>query len=220
MAVIPFIPGKTVVTTAEKFNPKGGAVLIREFDEGQLEKQGASNATYDLRVGDKYQDHRDNGPVELAPGAEFPLLPGEAIIIQALEQVHFPNSVFGQIVPKVSLLQVGVSNTSSKIDPGYDGPLLITVFNLGKKEHRFKHGAPFCNLYLLSVDDSGVRPYGGTGKQLLGARTGRFWRLIRDSIQRNAGIIGTLALAVSTILIIMQFVGATHVATLPSHHAP
>jgi dCTP deaminase len=199
MAVLPFVLGQTVVTRDEEFTPTGGAVLIKACDRQQLEGTEACNATYDLRVGDKYRDHRDNGATELRPGQSFPLLPGEAVIIQALEEVHFPNSVFGQIVPKVLLLQVGISNTSSKVDPGYDGPLQITVFNLGKRSHTFQHGAPFCGLYILRVDTSNVRPYRGKSKQMEGTRRGGIWRQMRDFIQRNAGIISSVALLLSVV---------------------
>ena len=51
--------------------------------------------------------------------------------------------MFGYIVPKVSLLQDGVSNTLSKVDPGYHAPLVVTVFNLGQKEIELHQGDPF-----------------------------------------------------------------------------
>ena len=78
--------------------------------------------------------------------------------------MRFPRRLFGQILPRVSLLALGIANTPSKIDPGYSGHLLITTFNHGKRTERLKRGERFCSLHLLTVED-GVIPFNGPGKQ-------------------------------------------------------
>jgi deoxycytidine triphosphate deaminase len=67
-----------------------------------------------LRVGDKFKDHRDATIQELKDGDEIELLPGNAVIIQTEEWVKFPRGLFGQILPRVSLLLLGIANTPSK----------------------------------------------------------------------------------------------------------
>lgn len=188
MGVIPFVLNDTVVTSPDQFERKGGrngkTVLIEHFQEEQLTKDGASNATYDLRVGTLYRDHHDDGATQVEDNGAIDLYPGAALIIQAEERVHFPRTIFGQIVPKVSLLQEGVSNTSSKVDPGYRGPLLITVFNLGRKPHTFKPGTPFCNLYLLRVEPES-QPYSKDPQALPAVRARSAWRRLREFALRN-----------------------------------
>jgi dCTP deaminase len=136
MSVIPLIRQNTIVETEAAFHQAGGddggAMWIQNLDPLQL-LAAASNVSYDLRVGGEYKDHREVGKKNLPTGSEISLLPGAAVIIETEEKVRLPRSMFGYIVPKVLLLQKGLSNTISKVDPGYDGHLLVTVFNLGKE---------------------------------------------------------------------------------------
>ncbi len=133
MSVIPLALGQTVVTTKDEFDHSRGrhgtALLIEHFDESQL-LAGSPNLR---RIGSVYKDHRDGGRRDVADNGSITLLPGGAIIIETEEDLHVPQSMFGYIVPRVKWLQEGVSNTLSKVDPGYNGHLLVTLFNLGKK---------------------------------------------------------------------------------------
>ncbi len=144
MSVIPLALGQTVVTTKEEFDQSGGrngsALLIQHFDEDQL-GTGSPNLSYDLRIGAVYKDHRDGGrrdlPDDGSKDSFITLLPGGAVVIETEEDLHMPRGVFGYIVPRVRWLQEGVSNTLSKVDAGYNGHLLVTLFNLGRitKKH-------------------------------------------------------------------------------------
>jgi dCTP deaminase len=150
MSIVPLTLGTTVATTREEYDKLGGddgeAILIMEVDFAQIpgknatEKETAgvksSNVTYDLRVGHEYRDHREKATHHVDTGKKIVLHPGAALIIQTLEWIRLPRGRFGIVSPKLGLLQRGVSNTFSKVDPGYDGPLLITVFNLGGGRYR------------------------------------------------------------------------------------
>lgn len=198
MAIVPFIRDGditewTVAANEDEFTKTGGiegdAVLIRELDTSQL-AAGMPNASYDLRIGPEYKDHRDReGGIkgikrDLPIGEQIELLPGAAVIIQTEEDVHFPRNMFGYIVPKVGLLQQGISNTVSKVDPGYDGPLLVTLFNLGKDIVRVRRRQPFCSISLHEV----IRKpnlYNRPGQRIAGSTGRRIWRLqLRDVTDR------------------------------------
>lgn len=204
MAVIPLIKegeNPTVVDTLAAWGKAGGidgrAVLIQGIDDRQfLPTSRDANVTYDLRVGDQYRDHRDAGGRTLPENGVIKLSPGEAVIIQTMESVFLPKSMFGTIVPRVSLLEEGISNTTSKVDPGYNGRLLVTMFNLGKKDSSLKYGEPFCSLCLFQVGD-GARPYDKPAKQIPGEAPLRRGRQILDFLQRY-NVIVTLVLMVAT----------------------
>ena len=122
MSVIPFVlngDDKTVVESRREYEQAGGlegdVIFIQNLDHGQILDTRSSNATYDLRVGTEYKGHRDAGKTDLLDGENISLEPGAAVIIETMELVQFPKSRFGHIVPKVTLLQNGISNTSSKI---------------------------------------------------------------------------------------------------------
>jgi dCTP deaminase len=182
MGVVPFStspPHRSIVFRPEEFELSGSAILIINPDQQQFEAMKVGcNASYDLRVGDKYKDHRNATVQALELGEYIELLPGNAVIIQTEEEVRFPRGLFGQILPRVSLLERGIANTPSKIDPGYPGHLLITTFNHGKRTEKLQRGQPFCSLHLLTVEE-GVKPYNKAGKQiggLLRSRTLQRWR--------------------------------------------
>lgn len=170
MSVVPLIEGKSFVTTQGEFTTGKGAsgcsVLILNFDRTQLSGKG-SNVSYDLRVGPKYRDHRREQPRDLMPGGQISLEPGSAVIIQTEEEVHFPQCRFGYVVPKVRELQRGLSNTMSKVDPGYHGPLLVTLFNLGGQKVTVGRSDPFCTLVVHQVAE-GAKLYEGAAKQIEG----------------------------------------------------
>lgn len=207
MSVVPFIlsgNARTVVETKQEFQTLGGidgdVILIQNFEKGQILNTQSSNVTYDLRVGNEYRGHRDANKTELLDGEKIRLDPGTAIIIETMEVVHFPKNRFGHIVPKVSLLQSGISNTSSKIDPGYSGNLLVTVFNLGKKTVTLEKGAPFCTFYVLDIA-SGVTAYEKPGKKLPGAPSPKnvFTRFV-DYVERRSTLVNAILTIMTTIL--------------------
>ena len=211
MSIIPLtrdIGDRTVAMTAEEFDTTGGiegrAVLIRGLDEAQL-THDRPNASYDLRVGPEYRDHRNVGKQDLPPGGELVLLPGAAVINQTEEDVLFPREMFGYIVPKVSLLQKGISNIVSKVDPGYDGPLLVTLFNLGKETVTIKRYDPFCSISIHEVL-SGAKLYNRPAKRIVGNAGRKTWQRITDTLEAYHVvvmiflIIATLALVVDHII--------------------
>lgn len=203
MPVIPLVVGKTVVTTEQAFEGTGGrngtALLIRNFDDKQLQAN-APNLSYDLRVGAEYKDHRDGWKRDMAKGECIDLLPGGAVIIETEENLHLPKGMFGYIVPRVEWLQKGVSNTSSKVDPGYNGRLLVTLFNLGQKKQEVPRHERFCSLVIHDVGAAAVL-YDKDAKKIVGVGHRRLWQKVRDSIESNRTTVELLLIAVTVALI-------------------
>jgi len=175
----------SVVTSSTNFNMDGHAILIRDLDPTQIPRPpGDCNLSYDLRVGTRYRDHRDREPRTLNDTGYIKIAPQSAVIIRTMEEVRFPIHLFGHIVPKVSLLQTGIANTPTKIDPGYSGHLLITTFNHGRKAVKLRAGQPFCSMF-LSTTAGDVVPYDKAGKDLEGDKGPGYTELFRDLIDQN-----------------------------------
>jgi deoxycytidine triphosphate deaminase len=205
MSVVPLTRNQNVVTSQELFAKKGGvegsSLLILHCDDRQLDGSG-TNVCYDLRVGARYRDHREEHSCDLADDDMIAMLPGSAVIIQTEEEFHFPRQMFGYVVPKVLMLQQGISNTTSKVDPGYHGPLLVTVFNLGKQKVMLARRSCICTLVVHSVGPE-ARLYPGSAKQITGkAKTGwRFrFRQFSDKLDQHH----TLILAILCIVGIFE----------------
>jgi dCTP deaminase len=190
----------SVVTSNEAFRREGSAILILHGDQEQFEAdRDDCNASYDLRVGALFRDHRNNNGEPLGPTEEIQLLPGNAVIIETEEWVHFPIRRFGQILPKVSLLQQGIANTPSKIDPGYTGRLLITAFNHGKRTVSLRRGQRFCSLHVFDIGGA-VRPYNKAGKQITGeSGRARWTRRLRDWIDANVATVVTIQTVIAVV---------------------
>jgi deoxycytidine triphosphate deaminase len=157
MSVIPLKterPNPTVVETQAEFDLEGQALLIQGLDSAQLADHTDSNVSYDLRIGNQYRDHRELSVKSIPRDGIITLHPGAALIIETAESLHLPRSMYGTIAPRVSLLQKGLSSTFSKVDPGYNGHLLITLFNLGKTTVTLQRGEPFCALTVFEVAPS------------------------------------------------------------------
>jgi len=227
MSVIPLALGKTVVTTKDGFDQSEGrhgtALLIQNFDESQL-IEGSPNLSYDLRIGAVYKDHRDGGRRDLADNGSITLLPGGAIIIETEEDLHLPQSMFGYIVPRVKWLQEGVSNTLSKVDPGYNGHLLVTLFNLGKKTATIPRRERFCSLVVHWVaTEPDVYLYDKPAKRIVGPLEGLTWlQSLRNLIEAHPAT-ATIVLALATLgliaatwaLTIVEFLHLQHTITRP-----
>jgi dCTP deaminase len=208
MSVIPLtIDGNnpTVVRAQERFRLDGNAVLIQELDEAQLMAAKVSNTSYDLRVGSQYRDHRERGIKQIPTGGTVTFHPGAALIIQTEETLHLPSSMYGTIAPKVTLLQRGLSSTFSKVDPGYPGPLLITVFNLGKKTVTLRRGEPFCALTMLEVRP-GARVYNKGAKLLEGEPAEQPGVGVWDWVVAHATLVGAGATLLVTLANVIIFV--------------
>ena len=216
MSVIPLIsngPQRTVVQTQEDFNVEGDALLIVNLDPEQLTNENVSNVSYDFRIGDKYRSHLEDTPQEISADGTITLRPGSALIIQTEEFVHLPRRMFGIIAPRVSLLQQGLSTTFSKIDPGYRGNLLITLFNLGQSTQILKKGQTFCALTLLDVR-AGAWLYNQGAKQLY-ARVGQSLAdRVKEWLEANHVLVMiVLILATSALIVVTFFLAAVHLFT-------
>ncbi|MDB9528479.1 hypothetical protein PN498_20980 [Oscillatoria sp. CS-180] len=203
MSVIPFIvdtPQKTIVESREEYENSGGldskVIFVEDLDKSQVIDKKLCNASYDLRVGDEYKDHRNATKHELLSNGRIALQPGSAVIIETAERFQFPKTRFGHIVPKVSLLQEGLSNTSSKVDPGYEGRLSITVFNLGKRTVTLEKGQKFCTLYILGMGGD-TKAYKKGPKKISGSPRRTWIHKARDTIETNGSLISVIAILLS-----------------------
>ena len=208
MSVIPLVldePIPTVVQTQQAFKVEGNAVLIVHLDPEQLTNKNASNVSYDFRIGNKYRSHRENTPRQIPDGGTITLRPGSALIIETEEFVHLPQGMFGIIAPRVSLLQLGLSTTFSKVDPGYRGHLLITLFNLGQTTQILKKGQSFCAFSLFDVR-AGAWLY-NQGPKELHARIGQRMRdRVRESLEANHVLVTILLIVVTFLLVVVHII--------------
>ena len=193
--------------------PDGNTALILGLDAEQL-TGSSSNVSYDLRVGKEFREHRDSHKHSLPDGAEIVLDPGMATIIQTEEYVRLPRGLFALVVPKVGLLQRGASNTMSKVDPGYDGFLLVTLFNLGRETIRLQRHERFCSLCLLRVERRATL-YSKPGQSIDSPPKLEGLQPTLDKVARNSPIVIAVHVLVTSALTVLPFLWAVAASVVP-----
>lgn len=121
------------------------------------EYEAVSGVTVDIRLGNKFrvfQDHAApfidlSGPkqevqaalesvmseeIVLAEGKAFFLHPGELALAVTYESVRLPDNIVGWLDGRSSLARLGlmVHVTAHRIDPGWNGNIVLEFFNSGK----------------------------------------------------------------------------------------
>lgn len=207
MSVIPFEKdgsSKTFSSSKTDFSLNGDIVVIQDIDEHQLDQNSRDgNATYNFRFGRRYRDYNDSDITTVELREPVYIAPGRTIVIETLEFVHFPTSRYGLILPRVSLLQRGLSTVASKVDPGYQGHLTITLFNHSRDTASVLCGDEFCSLTMLNVA-SPSRPYDKVSKTLAGNKKGIF-KKVRDHYFRNIGLITLVNTAILLVVLGSRF---------------
>ena len=117
-------------------NYLGNRIIIHPFDP-----EAIRGATYNLRVGDFVWVHRgSNKPEEqrdilpLAPsraetGKRFDIPANSVVSLLTKEVLYVDNLIAGLFHSKVDMVTKGFSHVSTTLDPGWIGPLAITMRN-------------------------------------------------------------------------------------------
>ena len=86
--------------------------------------------------------------LEIKPGQFFDLMPGEHILVSALESIKMPDDLMAVMYPRTSTNRKGLSvDQTGIIDSGYEGPMIIPVRNnTASQTVRLYPGERFCQL--------------------------------------------------------------------------
>jgi dCTP deaminase len=149
---------------------KGGDFEIRNFDPKSVQP-----ASYDLRLGNLIylptQPHPDE-PIDLADrGGAYRLPPYGAAVVTTYEDLKLPSNVLGRIGLKSSLARIGlIASTGPQIDPGFNGKLFVSLFNLTAAPHVLKYKDTFLTIEFHTLDTPPEHGYEGPyqGKYTIG----------------------------------------------------
>ncbi len=204
-----------------------GGPLVSPFDEKQVK-----TAAYDLRVG--WQYYVDDPPQEEsgAVGVRYldsdhltlQIRANQLVLVRTLENLAMPDDLVGHLSLKLDLLLQGVIMASqSQIDAGYAGPIFALLYNLTDSTVTLHHKKSFLRLEFAQLDQRTEQTYAGqferhfqlahvVRKRVTSSLEGinRVAQETRNETRnsvRRLGVIGLLALLVSTGAIIYQLLG-------------
>lgn len=140
--------------------------IINLVKQGRLIKKdtfkeaNCNGVYYDLRVGHKAKMLKSQKEVEISEKEPLQILPLECVNIRTEEEIVKDNIHFGRIYSKTGLVSQGISHISTTIDPGFNGPLWITVCNHGYKTVKLNRGQVLCKLEFSRLIQSPEKIYG------------------------------------------------------------
>lgn len=143
-----------------------------------------NGATVDVRLGNKFRTFREHttpyidlsGPKEqvsavlervmseemvLSEGDAFYLHPGELALAVTLESVTIPDDLVGWLDGRSSLARLGlmVHVTAHRIDPGWQGQIVLEFYNSGKIPLALRPGMTIGALSFETLTGKAARPY-------------------------------------------------------------
>ena len=131
--------------------------LVSPFDPGRL-----SGCSYDLCVGSKLTSRNRLANFDLTKD-DYVVESGECITIDTLETINLREvNAFGVVANKHSLAATGLFHPSTTVDPGFQGPLALTFFNLGNVRYTLRRGEPIAKVFFCSLSGQPERIYGVT----------------------------------------------------------
>jgi len=159
---------------------KIGKIVIDPMPE-QHKIKGIS---VDLRLADKFRVFNDHtapfidlsGPSEqmqkimdrimgdevvIPEGEAFFLHPGELALASTFETVSIPDDLVGWLDGRSSLARLGlmVHVTAHRIDPGWEGQIVLEIFNSGKLPLALRPGMDICALNFETLSSAAIKPY-------------------------------------------------------------
>lgn len=97
----------------------------------------------------------------IAEGQSFFLHPGELALAATLESVSLPDDLVGWLDGRSSLARLGlmVHVTAHRIDPGWEGQIVLEIFNSGKLPLALKPGMDICAINFETLSSAALKPY-------------------------------------------------------------
>ena len=143
-----------------------------------------SGVSVDLRLGNRFHVFNDHtagyidlsGPREqvdalierimgkeigLGTGEAFFLHPGELVLAVTAESIALPDDLVGWLDGRSSLARLGlmVHVTAHRIDPGWQGHIVLECFNSGKLPLALRPGMIICAINFETLSGPAAKPY-------------------------------------------------------------
>jgi dCTP deaminase len=134
------------------------------FEIRNFEAKCVQPASYDLRLGNLiYLPNQPDAPLDLADhGGAYRLPPYGAAIVTTYEDLKLPSNILGRIGLKSSFARTGlVASTGPQIDPGFNGKLFVSLFNLTAAPHILKFKDTFLTIEFHTLETPPERGYEG-----------------------------------------------------------
>lgn len=99
--------------------------------------------------------------IVIPEGKAFFLHPGELALAATLESIQIPDDLVGWLDGRSSLARLGlmVHVTAHRIDPGWEGQIVLEIFNSGKLPLALRPGMDICAINFETLSSAAIKPY-------------------------------------------------------------
>ncbi len=99
--------------------------------------------------------------ITITENDSFFLHPGELALASTFESVTIPDDLVGWLDGRSSLARLGlmVHVTAHRIDPGWNGQIVLEIFNSGKLPLALKPGMDICAINFETLSSAAIKPY-------------------------------------------------------------
>jgi len=99
--------------------------------------------------------------IEIAADQALYIHPGELILGATMESVSIPDDLVGWLDGRSSLARLGlmVHVTAGRIDPGWEGQIVLEFYNNGKLPLALRPGMVICAMSFETLSSPALRPY-------------------------------------------------------------
>jgi dCTP deaminase len=132
-----------------------GKLYIENFSEKSLQP-----ASYDMRIGSRLLISSDDAEIDLFQRSSAILKPGVFALVTTHEKVRLSDTIAGHIGVKSYYTRKGlVMLTGLQIDPGFEGVLVIGLYNASPRSLTLEYLAPFCTVEFHQLARPVVKPF-------------------------------------------------------------
>ncbi|PPI88872.1 dCTP deaminase [Candidatus Pantoea edessiphila] len=154
----------SIIPRPHTSNINGATVDLRLGDRFRI-FNGHANAFIDLS-GSKKEIRKSlnsvmSDEIKLTENELFFLHPGNLVLAITLEYIIMPDNLIGWLDGRSSLARFGlmVHSTAHRIDPGWEGCIVLEFYNFGKLPLALSPGMLICALSFEILSDSALHPY-------------------------------------------------------------
>lgn len=142
--------------------------LVENLSEREL--TNPEGAGFDLRLGEVYEikgkgflgiEERKTPETKVVSSYEkgkkrtFIFKPGSYYLVKTLESVNLPEDIGGYLYPRSTMFRSGLLQGLTQIAPGYSGPLVTSIANVGSSDVEVELGARFMHVQFEFVEGRG-----------------------------------------------------------------
>lgn len=137
------------------------------FEAGTFTESKAKYCSYEIRVGSLFELLRFDGATvshttfEAGEDAPIQIPPGSTVLITAEERFRIPTDIFAKVTTVGQIFASGLAAENTFADPGYTGPLYITVSNISTRTLSLKRGDPLARVEFHRLSKAVEKPHPG-----------------------------------------------------------